>query len=316
MVDDKISHWLLCGSGTGVEPPSLLEMFVDNTSNYPQSQQPQQQHALVLLKTLSHCTVRGTVALHHEQSRVAKITITAAGTEATDFFSSENIRNNTNKSHRHCLLKKESVWAQHGQGWSLLGTKDHDRHLVYLICWEGATLSQGAYVQEFSIPHWHLQTITNKLTNSRQRVVHATQVLQLASSDGTVTRSSVMPQFHQTLSSQNEEDMDQVNRSVALDPRRSMSAMIPRPFLSPYESDSMADTNNGSADDDAEMNVIFRAIKDLSISRRSIVNDSSIVLSHEQKSEQLLQHCSSWAQLQDTVDDRIVLERQGNYEAV
>jgi len=97
-VAGSISPRLLCASDTGIDPPSLLELYIDpddtttsdasscpfddddaaaaaNTTTVVYDHQPHQhphhhhyQHVLVLLKTLDYCTSQGTIVLHQPRT--------------------------------------------------------------------------------------------------------------------------------------------------------------------------------------------------------------------------------------------------------
>ena len=97
-----------------------------------------------------------------------------------------------------------------------------------------------------------------------------------------------------------------------------MSALSPLPFPSPFAQTFSKDSmRSGKVDTD----VILQAMRDLSGSHTTAVGGKdpqvdrrrAMVFSHHQRSERLLQHCSSWTQLQDTLDDRVILEQQGTY---
>ncbi|CAJ1967590.1 unnamed protein product [Cylindrotheca closterium] len=98
-----VSSCILCGSAPGVQPPSLLQLFTEET-----------HHGLVLQKSLKGITALGTIELSYAPSDVAKIHV--GETESLS-----------------------SSWSVLGQGWSLLGTNEN----VYFICWEGATVAGG-----------------------------------------------------------------------------------------------------------------------------------------------------------------------------
>jgi hypothetical protein len=294
-----IPHRMIGGSGTGVHPPSLLELYSDtpkqetknggNNTNTANSNYNNNDQALLLCKTLSHCTPQGTVALHHIPSHTAKLNFT---------------------THQKNTNKPNIPWAEHGQGWSLVG-RDQD---IFFVCWEGATSGQGSYVRKLALP-----SLPTSVSSSRASPSHF---------------SMVTPIRHRWWSLKDTTSYHRKNRStdipeyaLSYDPRRSKSAMIPLPFSTPNATQVLFKDNLRTGN--VDLDVVLQAMKDLSapyaLDNNKNNNDDDDNLSigsnramgyshHHLRGERLLQHCSSWTQLQDTLDDRVILERQGRME--
>jgi len=291
-VTSSITPRLLCASSTGIDPPSILEL-VDpvNHPNRPNSSrhlteafgQPlNNQPALVLLKTLGYCTPQGTVVLRHAPSHVAKITIHKGKMPSTE----------DGPCDEEPLFYEDSIWAEQGQGWSLLGTKRH----IYFICWEGSTLLQGAYVKEFN----------NSIDRTAPRNVFATHLLLLSSTREVPVEKTLSP-YH---SSDTVADMgvNILGRASEQDqvfdnPQLFSSAIVQLPLIDEFHPSLLSKTEEGEQFDGS-----FASVKG---SIGNIMNSSrSSISSRRHYSEYLLQQCSSWTQLEDTLDDRIMLERQ------
>jgi hypothetical protein len=267
-----ISPRLLCPSNTGINPPSILELHVDfdtrsstpkvfeeekSIDNEPLQQRQRYKQALVLLKTLGYCTPQGIVVLRHAPSHVAKIMVDQG----------ENSTTVRSPSIEESNLDDSLIWAEQGQGWSLVGSNRH----INFICWEGATLLQGAYVQELNhSPH-----------STSCKPFYTTHILPL-STIPVLSSGSEPSQNHakKVLDESRSADKFQLSVSPTVDDNR----QFPGDIFSPKGS-------NGT-------------LSDL---------PKSTSLSRKQNSEYQLQQISSWTQLEDTVDDRIVLERQGMF---
>ncbi|KAL3913549.1 MAG: hypothetical protein SGILL_006441, partial [Bacillariaceae sp.] len=268
----SVPHRLLCGYSNVIEPPSMLELYLD-TEGVNHDTASSKENGLVLCKSLSHITDRATVALERSSSQFAKIV-----------FSSSS----------HELVNPDTIWAQHGQGWSLLGWNKE----VFFVCWEGSTPAQGAYVQQ-------LATLPPRVNLSLLQMAKFTQVLPLN-----------CHQFRKQPFLTPSTSMQMKEAGNRYDPRISMSAISPLPFSTPYNSHALQSReNDGGFKLDA--GVITQAMSDLSniyagesIAEKGTNRRQLTRMSHQQKSERLLQHCSSWAQLQDTLGDRVVLNRQ------
>ena len=304
-VSGSIPPKLLCASDTGIDPPSLLQLYIDpnptTTPNDPCRQQhPHHYHSLVLLKTLDYCTSQGTVVLHHAPSHVAKIEI-VQDNETSSLHGSryeDNIRH----------IEQES-WAQHGQGWSMFG----NNRRTYFICWEGSTLLQGAYVKELDR--------SPNLPPSRYSAC-TTHVLSLCSTGAMLSTESIQHRSSELMSDVViqpgtiiREGREQ--QQVFVDPRKSSSAIVQLPVIKELERSSLMKNINEEGDDD-EYDVLSstkafgeRSRGTYSSGTRSSTSSSSFSYLRRRNSDLLLQQCSSWTQLEDNTDDRVVLERQG-----
>ncbi|MGK3741673.1 MAG: hypothetical protein ACI90V_008527, partial [Bacillariaceae sp.] len=306
-VSGSIPPKLLCASDTGIDPPSLLELYIDpnpiddnNIATTHPQQHPHHYHSLVLLKTLDYCTSHGTVVLHHAPSHVAKIAIV----QDNERSSSRGSRNDDDLRH----VEQES-WAQHDQGWSLFG----NNRRTYFICWEGSTLLQGAYVKE-------LERSPN-LPPSRYSAC-TTHVLPLCSTGVMLSTESSQYRSSQLMSDVGiqpgtimHEGREQ--QQVFVDPRQSSSAIVQLPVIKELERFSlMKNINEEGGDDEYGVLSSAKAFGErnsgtyLSGTRSSTISSSFSCL-RRRNSERLLQQCSSWTQLEDNMDDRAVLERQG-----
>jgi hypothetical protein len=268
--DASVPRRLLCGPGSNVDPPSLLELYLD-VEEVDRSPKSKKTNALVLCKALSHCTESGTVALRHAPSHFAKVSFSSSSGDFNKF------------------------WGHHGQGWSLLGGQSE----TFLICWEGSNHTVGSYVHR--LPPTLVPT-----RRPFSSVANLAQILPLNSSTTEMHSTSILPNLGGTVLN-------------SFDPRKSVSAMVPLPFSTPYERQALSRNITGSFKMDVD--VILQAMQDLSTpyivseNKHDTAHCSNNIqrarMSHMQRSERLLQHCSSWTQLQETLDDRVLLERQG-----
>ncbi len=260
-----LSPRLLCASNTGIDPPSFLELHVDtDTSSVSKVEttaeidRHQSTQALVLQKTLSHCTPQGTVMLRHAPSHVAKIMI------------------DRNES--------KSIFAEHGQGWSLIGSKER----INFVCWEGSTLLQGAYVEALN----HSSELISL------QALQSTQILPLSSTREASLETTSSDPYPKTIES------PQQNRS---------SVISNLPFIDEFQPPlSPIPTRDRTRSDEIFSSPIptrRRTRSDEIFSPKS----KTTVFSRRENYEYLLQQCSSWTQLEDTLSNRIVLERQGMY---
>ncbi|KAG7355223.1 hypothetical protein IV203_004579 [Nitzschia inconspicua] len=277
----NIPRCVVGGSGFGVKPPSLLELYLDENPNVTGQNTTTPQgstRGLLLCKQLGHVTEKGSVALHHNPLHTAQLTF------------STPIADNDKKS-----------WAQHGQGWSLLSCNQD----LFFICWEGSTSGNGSFVQKICLP-------TTQKTSSRRIVSPQKVVSQVLPLKCTYNNSDLAMQGQKRVG----EDMF----LSSFDPRRSMSAMTTLPFSTPYSVQTVSQDPVRAGDID-DVGVILQAMEDLSTpdpileeaeEGTSDINDERRTLrySYRRRSERLLKHCSSWTQLQDTLDDRVILERQ------
>ena len=277
------SRRLLCASNTGIDPPSILELqpivFEEiATNNQSRHQLHRYQEALVLFKTLGYCTPQGTVVLRHAPSHVAKIMISQDKAVA--------LANNPNKE--ESFLDDASMWAEQGQGWALVGSKRH----IHFICWEGSTLLQGAYVKELN----HSPHLTS------YKPVHTTHILPLSTNrDLSLETSS-----HHHLEMVVDEGMSTERHQVFEHPERFSSAIVNLPLIDEFQPPVSSNVDNDEQ---------FRRDMFSPKGRTGAFSDSLKITrySRRQNSEYLLQQCSSWTQLEDTLNDRIVLERQGKF---
>ena len=294
----SISPRLLCSSNAGIDPPCILELRIDPDTKASESRAPvdgdtpnnqylhqhtHYRHASVLLKTLGHCTPQGTVVLRHAPSHVAKIMVDHHATMAS-IDSSE---------HEKSSFEDSYLWAEQGQGWSLVGSKRH----IHFICWEGSTLLQGAYVQK-------LNSIPDSMKNYH---CHTTCILPLtATQDFSLESSS---HYHSnslgnagaSLTNNSDQRYQFLDKTQLFSP-----AMDNLPSIDQFESffsQNVSSDGQFGADNRSPQG-IFGTISDFS---------KNTTLSGRQKSEYLLQKCASWSQLEDTLSDRIILERQGMY---
>ena len=276
----SMSRRLLCASNTGMDPPSVLELqpivFEEEiaTNNQSRHELHRYREALVLFKTLSYCTPQGTVVLRHAPSHVAKIMISQ----------DKNVALANNPNNEESFLDDAAMWAEQGQGWALVGSKWH----THFICWEGSTLLQGAYVKELNhSPHWP---------------VHTTHILPLSTNrDLSLETSS-----HHRLEMVADEGMSTERDQVFKHPERFSSAIVNLPLI-----DEFQPSLSSNVDNDGQ----FRRDMFSPKGRTGAFIDSLKLTSYSrrQNSEYLLQQCSSWTQLEDTLNDRIVLERQGMF---
>ena len=284
----SISPRLLCASNTGVDPPSILELHLDLDTDSKKGriseeeitsdhERQRYQQSLVLLKTLGYCTPQGTVVLRHAPSHVAKIMI--------DRDEAMIIADNSSN--------EAAILAEHRQGWSLVGYNGH----FYFICWEGSTLLQGAFVQE----------LYNSPDATPLEPLHITHILPISTARDVSLDSTSSSHHYPKMGVDN--DLDTIGRSNERDgvfenPQRFSSAVANLPLIDEFQQ-SMSPLPNKD-----------RILDDDCFSPKGIsgvISDSSksTSFSRREYSEYLLQQCSSWTQLEDTLNDRIVLERQG-----
>lgn len=288
----SLSPRLLCGSATGVMPPSLLELYVDsepdhtpNVGQDPSVSTPPQR-GLVLLKTLSHCTAQGSVALHHDSTKVAKLVV------------SPRSRNAAGDDHNDGSTM--NVWGQHGQGWSVVGTNGR----IYFICWDGATTMDGAYVKEMghplpstvsSIAHGsvcHVLPVDSAEVDTTPTTNDSTEPKSVKPTGGPFDRTQLRFPFPPSLTN-NGIDTDLIVQAI-------------EGLSNPHVYASLQSTaSNYSLRPDQKMGLDSSFI----VSRSDI--GTTAPLSYKEKSERLLQHCSSWTQLQGTLDDRVMLAQRG-----
>ena len=323
-VTGSIQPILLCASGSGIDPPSLLELYTDpvdeelslnNQTNYNDTrssmvndQQPWQKsylrhdkHALVLLKTLDYCTSYGTVILHHARSHVAKITIDEeqrhAGTLAHRPFTKSEQVEPTNE-----LL---SVWAYHGQGYSLFGCN----HNTYFLCWEGSTLLQGAYVEKLN------RSLFQKSKGHSSFPCCPAKVLPLSFN---YTKTARMVNSIEFDIIQEGSRVHPHLFSCDADPRNSFSTLFQYPvaqkiqepslLININEKKKLKDCLSDDADEEqSNTDFLKESSNSGTFSNETLLSTGSV---RQRKTERLLQQCTSWTQLQDSVNDRVVLERQ------
>jgi len=292
-VSASMPRRFLCASTSGIKPASILELHADLSviANKPKSLKDNisaesellnehhcLQEALVLLKTLSYCTPHGTVVLNHAPSHVAKIMI-----DQNEFISSVIDNNDP----RDSMTDVTSLWAEQGQGWSLVGSNRH----IYFVCWEGSTLLQGAYVRELShLPYsTSLESLrtTHILPLSKTRKNIKLETTSLHHHSGMVADERASPIESIT-------DRDQFFKN----PQRFSSAIASSPLTDKLH---------------PPLSPNFEMISSRGASYALADSSKSLISSRRQYSEYLLQQCSSWTQLEDTSSDRIMLSRQGMF---
>jgi hypothetical protein len=231
-----------------------------------------------LFKTLGYCTPQGTVVLRHAPSHVAKIMINQDKTVAP--------ANNPNTE--ESFLDGASMWAEQGQGWALVGSNRH----IHFICWEGCTLLHGAYVKELNhSPHW-----------TSCKPVHTTHILPLSTNRDLSLETSSHHHSEMVVDEGMSSERDQVFES----PQRFSSAIVNLPLI-----DEFQPSVSSNVDNDGKFHRDVFSPKGSSGAFSDSLKITSF--SRRQNSEYLLQQCSSWTQLEDTLNDRIILERQGMF---
>jgi hypothetical protein len=160
----------------------------------------------------------------------------------------------------HSLLR--SAWGYLGQGWSLFGTGGR----VYFLCWEGATASRGvSFLQE--LPGSPVGTHSPLCVAS---VVPCPALVKAAS--------------------------------------RSLDASASLPFM---KAEGESSTDKDAHTELSSMDLVAQAVQSISSIRQDekIIAEGTVdslkdpadlsALSHQQKSERLLRHVSSWTQLEE-----------------
>ena len=237
---------------------------------------------------------------HHAPSHVAKIAIV----QDNETSSSHGLRYDDDLRR----IEQES-WAQHGQGWSLFG----NNRRTYFICWEGSTLLQGAYVKELDRfpnlpPSRYSACTTHVMPLCSTGVMLSTESAQYRSSE-LMSDVGIQPG---TIIHEGREQ-----QQVFVDPRKSSSAIVQLPVIKDLERSSlMKSINEESCDDEYDVLSSAKAFGEgsretYSSGTRSSTSSSSFSCLRRRNSDLLLQQCSSWTQLEDNMDDRVVLERQG-----
>ena len=241
---------LIAGPGSNVKPPSLLELYVEDDDKA-------RQRALVLLKSFSHCTSKGTIALAHHPKDIAKIITQRAddGNSRIASMDSYDLR----------------WWAQHRQGWSVVGNSKQ----VFFVCWEGSTLASGAYVREISPGHLG------------QFPVICQGIMALP--DGEASSIS------NTISSE---------RSPQTTP-----AISKIPFSTPIEDVIGSQIAWNSQVAKTPKDLIVEVMESLCQECMDTGKESK-EQSLKRKKEILLQHCASWTQLEQKLEDRPLLQLQ------
>ncbi|KAG7359261.1 hypothetical protein IV203_015850 [Nitzschia inconspicua] len=279
---ENIPRCVVGGSGFGVKPPSLLELYLDENPNVTgqNTTTPQGSRGLLLCKQLGHFTEKGTVALHHDPLHTAQLTFSTP-----------------------IAVNDKQTWAQHGQGWSLLSCNED----LFFVCWEGSTSRNGSFVQRIRL---------STMQHTSKRSIPPQAVSNVLPMKYKSNNSDVAMQGQKS----GREDM----LLSSFDPRNSISAMTTLPFSTPFSVQTVSQDTVRAGDID--VGVILQAMEDLSTPDPILVEEEeeeeeektgeikderrTLQYSYRRRSERLLRHCSSWTQLQDTLDDRAILEQQ------
>ena len=179
------------------------------------------------------------------------------------------------------------------KGWSLLGF-EKKRDAVYYISWEG-TNDAGPYLLELSDTN-SMTTGCNILPQISTIVPIMSFVTNAESSSqnpalpGNQSHIATLP-FTSAYSMPSFLSTDQETKQV----RRPCTSGLHDSILSTARTE-------GGIDD-----VLVSALGSISVKDRS----NALAMTHEQKSKRILQHCSSWTQLDDTRYNRGLVHGQG-----
>jgi len=201
-------------------------------------------------------------------------------------------------------------WAQHGQGWSLFGSSNHR---TYFICWEGSTLLQGAYVQELDhSPHLPpLSRCSNAVCTTRVLPLYSTSFDRDTMTESRYRSTSSERMMSDVIAGQPGITVHE-GREQQDDPRQSSSAIVQLPVIKELQQQSsLMNVNEEEKEEDCVDNYCDVLSPNTNKQNINGTNMSGTTPRRRRRnSEKLLQQCSSWTQLKNTRDNRIVLERQ------
>ena len=227
------------------------------------------------------------------------------------------------------------------QGWCLFGVGQR----IFFICWEGSTTAQGAsLIQELEMfGRGHVSPILSvpthmmdpPTTSIRLPFTESYHSNLLSNKKATTNESLEPPNLHRQQQSQSIGGSISSLRimppipsvpSVGSNNRRSQtvaSSLMGSSSVPIHHSKrSHSSTRMGLMDDivvdalESISGLTYRESSDSILPQRMTSPASPTrrqQFSHLEKSQRLLRQCSSWNQLEDTLDNRLLLGRQGKY---
>eukprot|EP00804_Cyclotella_cryptica_P015537 CCRYP_003558-RD/>CCRYP_003558-RD protein AED:0.28 eAED:0.29 QI:3004/0.8/0.66/1/0.4/0.33/6/0/964 len=211
-------------------------------------------------------------------------------------------------NHESNVAAFDDIWCTGGQGWSLVGIQGNIE-TIYYISWDGSTASHGPYLLK-------LTGIDSRDNQAKSTIISCVMPLMTF-----VTRSESLSRFATGVESQKRTSSLPFTSSYSLPTflqTEQGGNYFPEDYFSKLscseilrESIISTARNEGGID-----NVLVSALGSISNNYRSLEDrakpyrSNALVMSHEQKSKRLLQHCSSWTQLDDTLANRGIVHGQ------